>query len=144
MSTDLYLSPSLRLIETRHSDQPLMQRAGAAAAEWAATLASERNQPVLVLAGPGNNGGDAFAAARLLRERFFDVRVVFASDPGKLPKDAAAAYQRFREVGGITRDTIPEDCPWSLIIDGNFGADFGFDIVDQVLNLRHPTPQNTR
>ncbi|MEN9480874.1 MAG: hypothetical protein RLZZ298_2269 [Pseudomonadota bacterium] len=121
MATDLYLSPSLRLIETRHSDQPLMQRAGAAAAEWAATLASERNQPVLVLAGPGNNGGDAFAAARLLRERFFDVRLIFASDPAKLPKDAAAAYQRFREAGGITLPTIPDDTHWSLIIDGIFG-----------------------
>jgi hydroxyethylthiazole kinase-like uncharacterized protein yjeF len=121
MTTDLYLSPSLRQIETKHSDQPLMQRAGAAAAEWASTLASERNQPVLVLAGPGNNGGDAFEAARLLRERFFDIRLVFAADPATLPKDAAAAYLRFKEAGGLTLSAIPEDTHWSLIIDGLFG-----------------------
>ena len=121
MNTDLYLSPSLRQIESRHSQQPLMQRAGAAAAEWASLLASERNQPILILAGPGNNGGDAFEAARLLRERFFDVRVVCITDPANLPKDAAAAYQRFKQGGGTTLSAIPEDCHWSLIIDGLFG-----------------------
>ncbi len=121
MNTDLYLSSSLRQIESRHSQQPLMQRAGAAAAEWASLLASERNQPILILAGPGNNGGDAFEAARLLRERFFDVRVVCIADPANLPKDAAAAYQRFKQGGGTTLSAIPEDCHWSLIIDGLFG-----------------------
>lgn len=121
MNTALYLSPSLRRIEARHRQEPLMQRAGAGAAEWAATLASQRDQPILVLAGPGNNGGDALEAARLLRLGFFDVRVVFAADPAKLPKDAAAAYQRYTEAGGITIDSIPENCAWSLIIDGLFG-----------------------
>jgi hydroxyethylthiazole kinase-like uncharacterized protein yjeF len=121
MNTDLYLSLSLRQIEARHSHDPLMQRAGAAAAYWAATLSGELNQPILVLAGPGNNGGDAFEAARLLRERFFDVRVVFIADPANLPKDAAAAYQRFKQAGGATLSAIPEDSHWSLIIDGLFG-----------------------
>jgi NAD(P)H-hydrate repair Nnr-like enzyme with NAD(P)H-hydrate epimerase domain len=51
---------------------------------------------LLVLAGPGNNGGDAFVAARHLRERRFAVSLVFAGEPGRLPKDAAAAYRRFR------------------------------------------------
>jgi len=117
----LYLSPSLRQIENRHAHDALMQRAGAAAADWAAALAGERNRAILVLAGPGNNGGDAFAAARLLRERFFDVRVVFAGDTGKLPADAAAARQTFVAAGGVTITGIPEDTRWSLIIDGLFG-----------------------
>jgi NAD(P)H-hydrate repair Nnr-like enzyme with NAD(P)H-hydrate epimerase domain len=98
-----------------------MQRAGAAAAEWATTLATDRNQPVLVLAGPGNNGGDAFEAASLLRQKFFDVRVVFAGNPGSLPKDAADAYQRFVDSGGATSENIPAETRWSLIIDGLFG-----------------------
>src|SRR6185369_14757886 len=94
MMKSLYLSPSLRLIETAHRHEPLMQRAGSAAAAWAAQLVSRSNRPILVLAGPGNNGGDAFEAARLLRELFFDVQVCFAGDPAKLPNDARAAYQR--------------------------------------------------
>ena len=98
-----------------------MQRAGAATADWAATLASEREQPILVLAGPGNNGGDAFEAARLLCQRFFEVVVVFATDPGKLPPDASAAYHRYSAAGGRTLAAIPEGKRWSLIIDGLFG-----------------------
>ena len=120
-SPSLYLSTKLRRIETRHATEPLMQRAGAAAAEWAATLADDQNHPVLVLAGPGNNGGDAFEVARLLRERFFDVCVIFAADPAKLPADAGAAYQRYIAACGVTTDAIPEEGRWSLIVDGLFG-----------------------
>ena len=121
MDNALYRSQSLRRIEAAHSDEPLMQRAGAAAAAWAAELAIQRERPVLVLAGPGNNGGDAFEAARLLRERFFETCVVFAGNPDSLPPDAAAARQRFVEAGGSTVDRIPGDRHWALIIDGLFG-----------------------
>ncbi|MBS1139910.1 MAG: Protein of unknown function UPF0031:YjeF-related protein, N-terminal [Proteobacteria bacterium] len=117
----LYLSTTLRRIESRHANEPLMQRAGASAAEWAAMLAGEQNHPVLVLAGPGNNGGDAFEVAHLLRQRFFDVCVVFSADPDKLPPDAAAARRRYVAAGGVTSDRIPEDTRWSLIVDGLFG-----------------------
>jgi hydroxyethylthiazole kinase-like uncharacterized protein yjeF len=117
----LYFSSSLRRIEARHQDEALMQRAGQAAADWASELATSRNRPILVLAGPGNNGGDAFEAARLLRDLFFDVRVVFAGQPANLPQDAAAAYQRFCASGGSSTASIPDEVHWSLIIDGLFG-----------------------
>lgn len=117
----LYLSTSLRRIEAHYSSQPLMQRAGAAAAAWACELAGEREQPILVLAGPGNNGGDAFEVARLLRAHFFAVCVLFDGEPGRLPKDAAAAYQRFVDAGGVTTRHLPPETHWSLIIDGLFG-----------------------
>ncbi len=119
--TKLFLSSSLRAIEAEFADQPLMQRAGLAAADLAGELATDRNRPILILAGPGNNGGDAFEAARLLRERFFLVAVVFAGDPARLPKDAAAAYRRFVEAGGTTTDHVPDGQHWGLIVDGLFG-----------------------
>ena len=119
--TELFLSSSLRSIEAEFADQPLMQRAGLAAADLACELATDRNRPILILAGPGNNGGDAFEAARLLRERFFLVAVVFASTPDRLPKDAAAAYRRFVEAGGTTAENIPDGQHWGLIVDGLFG-----------------------
>uniref|UniRef100_Q47DG6 Bifunctional NAD(P)H-hydrate repair enzyme n=1 Tax=Dechloromonas aromatica (strain RCB) TaxID=159087 RepID=Q47DG6_DECAR len=119
--SSLYLSTTLRRVETRHATEPLMQRAGAAAAEWVATLAGDQNHPVLVLAGPGNNGGDAFEVARLLQKRFFDVCVVFAAPPDKLPADAASARQRYVAAGGVTTHAIPEETRWSLIVDGLFG-----------------------
>ncbi|HYO28710.1 MAG TPA: NAD(P)H-hydrate dehydratase [Azonexus sp.] len=125
MPTRLYRSASLRRIEALHASAPLLHRAGAAAADWAAQLATQRERPILVLAGPGNNGGDAFEAARLLRERFFATCVVFAGDPLALPTDAAAACKRFSDAGGITIGAIPDSGRWSLIIDGLFGIGLG-------------------
>ena len=51
---------------------PLMERAGAAAADVAASMLGSRRGPVVVLAGPGNNGGDGFVVARGLRQVFSD------------------------------------------------------------------------
>lgn len=120
-ATALYRSPELRALEDRYADQPLMQRAGAAAAAWAEELAGPLPGPILILAGPGNNGGDAFVAAHLLRQRFFAVEVAFAADPERLPNDAAQAYQRYVAAGGSTSEHIPAHPRWALIIDGIFG-----------------------
>lgn len=121
MDNALYLSPSLRILESRHANADLMQRAGLAAADWAGELAEPRGLPILVIAGPGNNGGDAFVAARLLRQRFFTVFVVFAGLPERQPADARQAWQAFINDGGSTVETIPTGHHWSLIIDGLFG-----------------------
>lgn len=121
MDTRLYLSSSLRQIERLHADLPLMERAGLAAAEWAVELVGDQTCPILILAGPGNNGGDAFVAARILRERFFDVQLVFASDPSRLPSDAAAARTAWLAAGGSEQKEIPARRRWGLIIDGIFG-----------------------
>ena len=120
-SIPLYQAAQLRRVEAAAAGQPLMQRAGRAAAERAVALSGERSGRILILAGPGNNGGDAFEAARLLGQRFFEPCVIFRGQPQTLPPDAAAAYQRFVEAGGRTLDAIPERVGWSLIIDGLFG-----------------------
>jgi NAD(P)H-hydrate repair Nnr-like enzyme with NAD(P)H-hydrate epimerase domain len=92
----VYLTQDIRDIESEAGDAapPLMERAGAAAAELAATLLSDRSKDVLVLAGPGNNGGDAKIVAKLLTEKFF--RVTLA-------------------------EKLPEEKPFGLIVDGLFG-----------------------
>src|SRR5262245_34711123 len=100
--------PQLRALEARHADAGLMERAGAAAAEVALRLCGERGKPIVVLAGPGNNGGDAFVVARLLRASYQDVCVVFAGDAQRLPADAAAAYRAFTAAGGSTQDAPPD------------------------------------
>jgi len=53
----------IRAIETRMAGQPLMERAGLSAATLARDMLADRRARVLVLAGPGNNGGDAFVVA---------------------------------------------------------------------------------
>lgn len=120
-SQALYRSDELRTIEARAAEQPLMQRAGLAAAEMATSLCRLQGASLLIFAGPGNNGGDAFVAARYLRERRFVVSVVFAGDAGRLPRDAAAAYKRYVDEGGVVLDTIPAGQRWALIVDGLFG-----------------------
>jgi hydroxyethylthiazole kinase-like uncharacterized protein yjeF len=88
MGTDpIFLTAEIRRIEQAAGDvtPSLMERAGAAAAEFAIGLISEKSKDILVLAGPGNNGGDARIAAARLQESFF--RVTLASHPRELPAD---------------------------------------------------------
>ena len=126
----LLRTTDLRRIEAAAADQPLMQRAGRAAADLATAICADRGAAILVLAGPGNNGGDAFEAARLLRERFFDTRVVFVGQAHDLPLDASETYQCFVAAGGRTLTAIPELARWSLIIDGLFGTGLKRKIVE--------------
>ena len=122
MHDALFLSPSLRRLETACASVPLMLRAGTAAAALARHLQSDDSVPVLVLAGPGNNGGDAFVAARLLRAQGRRVQVVAPDGPEHpLPADAQAARAEFLASGGSIASEIPDCAAWGLIIDGLFG-----------------------
>ena len=120
-----HLSPVLdvaevRALEVQYGALPLMELAGLASAEAARRMAGDRGGPIVVLAGPGNNGGDAFVAARWLMSWFHDVKVVFAGDAQRLPPDAAAAWQAFVAAGGATAPAVDGARP-ALIIDGLFG-----------------------
>ena len=110
----------VRAVEARNKNAGLMERAGAAATGVAGALAAGRRGPIVVLAGPGNNGGDAFVVARHLVAAFFDVAVVFRGDPTRLPSDAAAAHAALTAAGIHTVDA-PSGAPPALIVDGLFG-----------------------
>ena len=110
----------LRAIEARAVGIPLMERAGLAAAEIARSMLAVHSARVLVLAGPGNNGGDAFVVARWLKSWFFEVVVAFCGDATALASDAAATYQAWHNTGGTTLREWP-DRPFGLIVDGLFG-----------------------
>jgi hydroxyethylthiazole kinase-like uncharacterized protein yjeF len=116
----VYRSAELRAIEAAARELPLMERAGVAAAEVARELAGARGR-IAVLAGPGNNGGDAFVVARELRRNFFDVTTVFRGDPARLPPDAAAAHRSFVAAGGSTAAGLPAGWRGDLVVDGLFG-----------------------
>jgi ADP-dependent NAD(P)H-hydrate dehydratase / NAD(P)H-hydrate epimerase len=121
----VYRTADLRVVEAAARDAPLMERAGFAAADVATAMATGRRGPVLVLAGPGNNGGDAFVVARWLAARFHEVVVVFRTDPVRLPADASAAYRAFSDAGGTTVADIPARWSGPLIVDGLFGIGLG-------------------
>ena len=110
----------LRVVEAHADSAPLMQRAGLAAADVARKMLAVHSARVLVLAGPGNNGGDAFVVARWLKSWFFDVTVAFCGDAARLGPDAAAAHQAWHDSQGSTVREWP-DGRFGLIIDGLFG-----------------------
>lgn len=99
----------------------LMQRAGAAVAGQALSMLPAGDAPVLVLAGPGNNGGDALEAAALLASRGKRVCVVLLADPQRLPPDAKAAHARALAGNARFIDRFDIAGPWALAIDGLFG-----------------------
>ncbi len=94
----------------------LMENAGRAVADRAMAMGGQR---IVVVAGPGNNGGDGFVAARLLAERGRKVRVLLLGEVGR-KDDAAAAAGRWQ---GPVEVAAPEKIAGSdLIIDALFGA----------------------
>lgn len=123
--TPVYLTSDVRAIETTAAAAPdapaLMERAGLAAANLAREVAGGNGKPVLIVAGPGNNGGDAFVVARHLKQWWFNVTVVFAGDESRLSNDASQALRAWRAVGGATRPDLPRDGDWGLVVDGIFG-----------------------
>src|SRR6266576_5504607 len=66
-------------IDGGSSVEQLMERAGEALAEAVYRFAGP--MPALILAGPGNNGGDGYVAARHLAARGVEVRIAALSDP---------------------------------------------------------------
>ena len=97
------------------SVEALMERAGEALAEAVYRYAGKL--PVLVLAGPGNNGGDGYVAARYLAARGIAVRVAALAEPG------AAAAQRARgEWTGAVEPLADDTAPAPVLVDALFGT----------------------
>lgn len=97
----------------------LMERAGRAVAD----AVSRRSRPgasVLVLSGPGANGGDGFVAARLLRERGHAVTLALAGRREALSGDSAAMAGRW--TGPIMALDACEPARHDIIVDALLGA----------------------
>ncbi len=98
----------------REPQLDVMERACAAVARAVARFA--RGSPILVLAGPGNNGGDAYVAARLLKAAGHDVAVAAGGEPG-----TAAARAMLERWGGEV-GSLYQARPRPVLVDGLFGT----------------------
>jgi hydroxyethylthiazole kinase-like uncharacterized protein yjeF len=129
MARPILTAHAMRLAEQAAIDggtkvEELMERAGTALAEAAYRFAGP--MPVLVLCGPGNNGGDGYVAARQLAERGVAVRVAALSEPRS---DAAtwARSQWTRDVETLSEETTGEP----LLIDCLFGTGLSRGLDDK-------------
>ncbi|MEO1205771.1 MAG: NAD(P)H-hydrate dehydratase [Pseudomonadota bacterium] len=123
----------------------LMENAGLAVADEAEKMA-EPNARIVVLCGPGNNGGDGFVAARHLQSRGCGVSVYLYGERGKLKGDAAENATRWLAKGTIEYTlvnagpeqiaSIREDLGKAdLIIDALFGAGLTRALPDTLMEL---------
>jgi NAD(P)H-hydrate epimerase len=109
----------------------LMENAGRAVADEAVKRWSPRK--VLVLCGPGNNGGDGLVAARYLKKYGWEVRVAVLGSRANLKGDVAAVAKQwdgsFETIeAGIFRDA-------ELVIDAVFGAGFSRQLEDEAKTI---------
>ena len=132
--TELLTAAQMRAIEKTAIESgqvtglDLMERAGRGVVEavfeqWP-ELAKTSHHAV-VLCGPGNNGGDGFVVARLLKEWGWDVQVFLYGDPAKLPPDAKTNCQRWQSLGDtedLDQHTVGHPPPPDLYVDAVFGT----------------------
>jgi hydroxyethylthiazole kinase-like uncharacterized protein yjeF len=114
--TDLLTTAQMQAIEQAAIESgevtglELMERAGrgvveAVFEEWPELEKAPHR--AVVLCGPGNNGGDGFVVARLLKEWGWEVEVFLYGDPEKLPPDARKNFECWVEQGRIQRLGMP-------------------------------------
>jgi len=109
----------------------LMERAGSGVvASMERAAGSLVGKTVTVLCGKGNNGGDGFVVARLLRKQRANVRVLLLAQPGDLSGDAKTMYRKCLSAAGAkavsvspSADTIRTALAQSdLIVDALLGT----------------------
>jgi hydroxyethylthiazole kinase-like uncharacterized protein yjeF len=131
--TELLTAAQMRALEAAAIESgavtglELMERAGrgvveAVFEEWPALAAGSYR--AVVLCGPGNNGGDGFVLARLLKEWGWAVEVFLYGDAERLPPDARENYERWRALGEVAPLDAFLGREWGcdLLVDALFGT----------------------
>ena len=105
----------------------LMERAARALTD-AIVRRWDKSFEVVVFAGPGNNGGDALAVARMLSQKGYHVEVFLFNTKGQLSEECQANLNRLKTCGSIyfteisTQFDPPALTENHLVIDGLFGS----------------------
>lgn len=103
----------------------LMERAAQTFTEWFIRQFANIDRPVVVFCGPGNNGGDGLAIARLLHRRFYNVEVFACQIGANTSEDFRANLERLPELElhKITAGaTLPEWPVDAIVVDALFGS----------------------
>ena len=114
------------VLEAIFEEWPELKARGASPSRSPEYLDQKEGRKAVVLCGPGNNGGDGFVVARLLRQMGWEVVVFLYGDAEKLPPDASVNCERWLELGEVLRP-MPDGTPFvgfqpALLIDALFGT----------------------
>ncbi|MFP4538589.1 MAG: NAD(P)H-hydrate dehydratase [Dichotomicrobium sp.] len=127
MTTEEMIRAEKLAMENGTSSLILMENAGNGVAEDVVKRFA-RGTKVVVLCGPGRNGGDGFVAARRLRERGYHIRLALLGDKGNLPSEAQEMAKRWDEA---IEPMTPECLDGAqLIIDAIFGSGLKDEVRD--------------
>lgn len=156
--TEVLTAAQMRAIEQAAIDSgavtglELMERAGQGVVEAIVEEWPDLSGRAVVLCGPGNNGGDGFVVARLLKARGWEAEVFLFGDADQLPPDAAENHRRWAERGAVTPledETVDGwlcDHPGTnLVIDALFGTGLtrplqGLSHVEMDVNTAQASP----
>jgi NAD(P)H-hydrate epimerase len=129
----IYTSGQVRQIDSYTIDNEpiksidLMERAAVQISSWIMEMFAN-SQPFLFLVGPGNNGGDGLAVARMLRDRNYMVEILLVRISDKLSTDARINLERLQEIPGLpirelaAGDPFPAVDPKTILVDALFGS----------------------
>jgi len=131
LTTEQTYEADRKTIEAGTAGDVLMENAGAAVVAEIVSRWTPRS--VAVLCGPGNNGGDGFVIARLLRNAGWSVRLGLLCDAEKLTGDAALNAGRWD--GAVERLSSALLVGADLIVDCLFGAGLARSIEGELAEL---------
>ncbi len=110
-----------------NSSLELMEKAAQTFVDWFIQLYPEKDLPIYLFCGTGNNGGDGLAIARLLNERFYTVEIYYCKI-GKASADNNSMLEKLPQRSGIKlyelkeSGSLPEIKTPGIIIDAIFGT----------------------
>lgn len=112
----------------------LMERAALAAAQEIKSRISEDEDKILVVCGPGNNGGDGIALARILDQWGYSVDIFLSADPGHMSEEAGRQAEIARHYL-ISFKKYPNWNDYTVIVDALFGVGLSREVEGEKKKL---------
>jgi ADP-dependent NAD(P)H-hydrate dehydratase / NAD(P)H-hydrate epimerase len=106
----------------------LMERAAQAFTLWFIEQYPDTGRPIHIFCGPGNNGGDGLAVARMLHQRFYEVNIHLCqispqvSADFRLNRERLPAFEGIGLQGIAVGDVLPVLPQGAIVIDAIFGS----------------------